>query len=507
MPWGQSSPSVYETGRLVTLAPWLTGHVRRLEFILAMQRPDGGWGAPGGHGLVPTLSATDAVLAVLTSPDGDSAVRAAADRALRMLFDWLPRLAPAAVPDMPGIDLITTSLILSINRRLADSADRVPGWINGGRLRPPSGSNGERLALAQAALEAGRVLPQKLLHALEVFGEPARGAATVRPGPTGVIGASPAATARWLDDAGRLDPAHPARRFLEAAVRQHHGPVPCGLPITVFERAWVLAGLARAGIDATVPPDLLDSLRPALEPGGTAAGDGLPPDADTTAGAVYALGLQGAPFHPDALWPFELDTHFCTWQGEDGFSVTTNAHVLEAFGLYVVRSPEATVRHAAVTAKLSRLLRDRQLDDGGWDDRWHASPYYATMCCALALDRFGGPDAASAVRAAVRWVVGTQRADGSWGRWGGTAEETAYALQILLLTRPAGDEHAVEAAVRGHAYLGCAADEPDGACLWHDKDLYRPTAIVDAAVLAALHLARANPAIASRLPAVNELEG
>ena len=34
---------------------------------------------------------------------------------------------------------------------------------------------------------------------------------------------------------------------------------------------------------------------------------------------------------------------------------------------------------------------------------------------------------------------------------------------------------------------GGGADEP---ALWHDKDLYRPAAIVRAGVLAALHLAR-----------------
>lgn len=65
-PWGSSSPSVYETGRLVSLAPWLTGHGERLRFLLAEQRPDGGWGLPDdGYALVPTLSATEALLSAL----------------------------------------------------------------------------------------------------------------------------------------------------------------------------------------------------------------------------------------------------------------------------------------------------------------------------------------------------------------------------------------------------------------------------------------------------------
>ncbi len=59
-PWGQVSPSVYETGRLVTLAPWLVGHRDRVAYLIGTQRPDGAWGALDGYALVPTLSATEA---------------------------------------------------------------------------------------------------------------------------------------------------------------------------------------------------------------------------------------------------------------------------------------------------------------------------------------------------------------------------------------------------------------------------------------------------------------
>lgn len=611
-PWGQVSASVYETGRLVTLAPWLTGHEQRLAYLVATQRPDGGWGAPDAYALVPTLSATEALLTATT--DGRPALAAAANgaelaaaatRGLRMLLHLLPRLDATSVPDTPAADLIVTALIESINTHLdrltahnhprqaagengggptvpaselADDAVRrgplagpddgrprapegladgqlgasgaldgarlrPPGGTDGTRLRPPAGRDGEpsdapgalesaerrlpatldggqsgaaagpddgrlgalagldgvrlrvpagldggRRAKIQVALGAGVRPPEKLLHALEVVGDVARGVRTVRPAPLGTVGASPAATAAWLDGQG----AHgPARRFLEIAVTQHGGPVPCGLPITVFERAWVVTTLARAGLASDVPAELVDSLRPALAPGGTPAGDGLPADADTTSVALYALGLLGVPYRPDGLWTYRTDTHFCTWPGEDGFSVTTNAHVLEAIGY------AAAPQHAETVRELAALLRDHQRDDGSWYDRWHASPYYATACCALALDRFGGAASRRAVSAAVRLLLATQRPDGSWGHWTGTAEETAYAMQVLLLTRPDQAGSRAEAIAHGYPYLLRAAEtaaEQDAPPLWHDKDLYRPTAIVRAAVLAALHLARSGGA-------------
>jgi hypothetical protein len=487
-PWGQVSPSIYETGRLVALAPWLTGHERRVEYLLEAQRTDGGWGAAGGYALVPTLSAVEALLTTRwIAPSGASPKPLeAAHRGLRVLFRAMPDLGVNDLPDMPAIDLIAASLIEAVNLQLDD----LPGW-SGRRLPLPPGVTGDRLIKIKAGLEADVSLPDKLLHALEVAGAAARGAKKVRPGTTGAVGASPAATAAWLDEQGVRDPGNPARSFLATVAEQNGGPVPCGIPITVFERAWVLAALARVGIIMSAPPDLLRSLEAARRPGGTPAGDGLPADADTTSVALYALGLLGHAHPPDSLWAYDLGTHFCTWHGEDGFSVSVNAHVLEAFGQYLTMSVQPARRYAEVVAKLSALLCDRQRADGSWLDRWHASPYYATGCCALALARFGGASSADAVHKALRWILATQRPDGSWGHWDGTAEETAYSIQTLMLTSSEKDGGARrEAAERGYTYLLRSGDWPGGPSLWHDKDLYRPTAIVNAAVLAAVHLMR-----------------
>ncbi|GIH29325.1 hypothetical protein Aph01nite_76350 [Acrocarpospora phusangensis] len=481
-PGGQVSPSVYETGRLVALAPWLTGHDRRIGFLAESQRGDGGWGGPEGYALVPTLSAVEALLAVITRGDRTAdlpTVVRTARRGLEFLTGWLGGAKNTSLPDTPANELIIPFLIEQINLY---AHALVEYELPTKPLYFPSGMDGALLDVIRARLASGADVPAKLHHTLEVMGA----AAAVTPAAGGVVGASPAAAAAWLGDRGLLDPADPVRQQLEAVVDLHGGPVPVGFPITVFERGWVLAWLLRAGLAPDVPEGLIADLNAAIGPAGTPAGPGLPADADTTSVALYALALLGHSREPDSLWLFASGDHFCTWPGEQGASATVNAHVIDAFGHYATTHPTASPRYAAAIGHLTAWLCERQRVDGSWEDRWHASPYYATVSCVLALADFGGAAGREPVERAVRWTRQTQRVDGSWGHWRGTPEETAYAIQILL----AGPDPRKDAArlARGVDYLRRAPREANQP-LWHDKDLYLPYAIVDSVVLAARHRA------------------
>src|SRR5437763_206702 len=208
-PWGQMSPSVYETGRLIALAPWLRGHANRLAFLMATQRPDGGWGGPDGYLLVPSLSAVDgllhalrrtsdpaAVAAVSAQPSGTelAAVHhiggyprlvAAVDRGLRVLFDLLRSGRRVQLPDTPGIEIIVPALVESVNGQLDQlAAHPLPGldaWSGSARLGLPQDVCTATLAAIRAALRTGARLPDKLLHALEIAGDAARRAPGLPP--------------------------------------------------------------------------------------------------------------------------------------------------------------------------------------------------------------------------------------------------------------------------------------------------------------------------------------
>lgn len=500
-PAGHASPSVYETGRLVSLAPWLVHHVQRVEHLLATQRPDGTWGGPQGYALAPTLSATEALLTALRRGDaarlpgtgGTGRLARAADAGLRALYGRLPRRDP--LPDLPATDLTVPALVEAVNDHVAGLRAAplagLAGWRDARPLPLPVGLDRTRLDRVRALIAAGRPLPEKLLHALEVGGAAAHRAAEVAPVGPGTVGASPAATAAWLGapEPGAGSAVAAAVSYLEAAARRQGGPVPCATPIAVFERAWTLSILSRAGLAPTPPSPLLAGLAAAVGPTGAATAPGLPADADTTSVTLYALARLGHPVDPSSLWRYDTGEHFCTWQGEDGESVTTNAHVLDAFGWHLAHGGSGDPRLEPVVRRLTRWLAERQSPDGAWSDRWHASPYYATGCAVLALAEYGrGQQVAGAVTRAAGWVLAGQHADGSWGRWEGTVEETAYAVQVLLAAGPAAPPGTASALARAGRYLSTMEGSDGEPALWHDKDLYRPTLIVRAAVTAARHL-------------------
>ncbi|MEU2365352.1 prenyltransferase/squalene oxidase repeat-containing protein [Streptomyces noursei] len=479
-PWGSLSPSVYETARLVSLAPWLEGHRHRIEFLLGRQDASGRWGPLGGFGLVPTLSAVEALLVVLRRGDQEAAdlrehVDAAAEAGLCSLAC---SGMDGPLPDTAAHELIVPGLVERINR-LAGPAHNL---LLPTELRPDL-----REHLRHRVGAAGAV-PGKLQHSLEAFGD--ERTALLVPDASGLVGSSPAATAAWVHLRGGPTRCPGRSRALAAVVRHHHALVPSVTPTAPFERLWVLTMLLTTGCAVGDFTGLREQVRRLLGPEGAHGVHGLPPDADDTSTALHLLGLMGEVQEPAVLHRFEAPTHFACYIGEDTASPTANAHVLEALGLYQQHTgaglhPWTDEAMAKVATWLCRV----QAEDGTWSDKWHSSPFYALYCCAPALHTYGGPVARAAVERALQWLRSHQHADGSFGIDAGSREETSYAVLALarcIETADGPGEADQELLGLARAFL-LGTMRPDPA-LWQDKDLYTPRAVVQAAVTAALEV-------------------
>jgi halimadienyl-diphosphate synthase len=100
------------------------------------------------------------------------------------------------------------------------------------------------------------------------------------------------------------------------------------------------------------------------------------------------------------------------------------------------------------------------------------------------------PHAPDRMDDSLNWLLSTQRADGSWGQYAPTVEETALALLPLLLYRRAGwplPEQPLRLAGR---YLMSQEESPEAECveLWTAKVLFAPSSIGRSITLAALGL-------------------
>ncbi|MGV9314562.1 labda-7,13-dienyl diphosphate synthase [Streptomyces sp. NPDC003691] len=488
--WGDFSPSVYETARVHAWAPDLPGHRTRTEWLLAQQSADGLWGeGPTPYRLLPTLSAVDAFLRALTrdapSLTDDDTIRLtrATDAALTALAE-LP--AHGTLPDTAAVELLVPLLLADINKTLGHIEDRPATTVRlaaGHRRFGIIHSLGPTDGTLLRKLTAIPTLPVKLHHCFEAFAPycppppPPRAADD-----HALIGASPAATAAWLT----VSP-HPggARAALTAAGERYGHLFPEAAPLATFERLWVLAALLRTGLISSRDPAARRLVAPLLGRDGIPGAPGLAPDADDTALLIHVATGLGLDTDPGALTRFASGDHFACYVGEDTGSVSANAHVLTAL-MDTVPDP----RSSPAARTTANWLAQQQLPEGHWTDKWHASPLYATSRVCRALARSPHPAHHTALRRAGRWALDRQHADGSWGVWQSTLEETAYGIQILRTTSPHDAAPAIARAVRWITESG--PDQRPHPPRWHDKTLYTPTTIIDAETAATMAAAQAD---------------
>jgi halimadienyl-diphosphate synthase len=296
----------------------------------------------------------------------------------------------------------------------------------------------------------------------------------------GSVGNSPSATAYFIMNL-RSDN-EKAFSYLRNTITLDGG-VPNVAPFDTFERAWVLWNLS---LTKVVDDEILrlsqphlDFLQNAWEPGkgiGPAA-NYTPKDSDDSSIAFEVLSRFNRPCDLEAILHYEQKNHFRCFQLEANPSISANIHVLGA-----LRQAGLEANHPSVQ-KIARFLALSKMDATFWFDKWHISPYYssahAIITCAGYMDDL--------VESTIAWISQTQNADGSWGYYSSTAEETAYCIQALLIWKRHDGKVDDEVIAKGAHWLK-AHTEPPYPPLWIGKCLYSPEFVVRSSILSALLL-------------------
>jgi hypothetical protein len=471
---GLTSPSIYDTAQVLRLAPASESAYATLDWLLAQQKADGGWGNPA----IPLTRDVPTLATVLAlSRYGNRAGHS--DSALQAGLAFLARQAPQW--RAPFSDDIPSAVELLLPRLLEEAAaagldlDQEPysDLITLGHRR--------RQMIARLRPLAGTAA----VHSWEAWGscpDPA-----VIDG-SGGVGHSPAATAAWLHAAGdRPDLADmrvAAERYLAGAANSTGMNVPNVMPnawpIARTEQATALYGILLAGL--IDHPTLNDSVQPiltdlakALTPIGLGTSDYFVTDGDDTAMALACLaGRRKVSIEP--MLHFAIDSHFSTYVGELQPSLSVTAHAIHALALL-----------GKPATKASSYLRERQHADGSWSgDKWNGSWLYTTCHTLAALLSTNDCD----LKTVLTSIRADQRADGGWGLIASSSEETAYAVMALLLLARAGDLPA-----EGRVALKRAATfleqryrpfKEETTAVWLAKEPYRPRRVSRAFEISAL---------------------
>jgi len=459
---GLTSPSIYDTAQVLRLAPASESARATLDWLLAQQQADGGWGNPAIPLTrdVPTLAT---VLALNIHGNHANVY----DSALQAGLAFLERQAPQW--RAPLSDDIPSAVELLLPRLLEDAAaaglvldqESYSELVTLGRRR--------RQMIARLRPLAGTAA----VHSWEAWGS--------APDPavidgSGGVGHSPAATAAWLhvaEDRPELaDMRMAAERYLAGAAASTGtsvpGVMPNAWPIARTEQATALYGILLAGL--LDHPKLNDSIQPiltdlarALTPIGLGTSDYFVSDGDDTAMALACLaGRRKVSIEP--MLHFAIDSHFYTYVGELQPSLSVTAHALHALALL-----------GKPAANASTYLRERQHTDGSWSgDKWNGSWLYTTCHTLAALLSTEHCDLSTVLTS----ICAHQRADGGWGLLSSNSEETAYAVMALLLLARVG-----KLPTEGRAALKRAATfleqryrpfKEETTAVWLAKEPYRP---------------------------------
>ncbi len=303
--------------------------------------------------------------------------------------------------------------------------------------------------------------------------------------PNGSVGYSPSATAYFALYGLRGDLA--ALNYLREVAERNRvyygGGMPDVAPFDTFERTWSLWNLA---LTSQLDDELLSLCEPHLDFLAQAwmpnLGIGFtsiykPTDSDVTSLTYETFHRYGRTLELDAVLCYEEDDYFRCYELEANPSVSANIHVLGSLSEIGFDTKHPSIQ------KIVNFLTQQKYLGMFWFDKWHVSPYYATSHAIISSAGYLN----DLVSDGVDWISKTQNANGSWGYYIPTAEETAYCLQALLIWRREGGKISRDIIMRGLAWLS-EHMEPPYQPLWIGKCLYAPEIVIRSAILSAMAL-------------------
>ena len=468
---GLLSPSEYDTAWLLRLRdkndPQQLRYPQALEWLLNNQHVDGSWSQPYPHNIIPTLSV---VCAFLSLPDKQKRqVSCALGQGLDFLSETLSTWR-AANHESAGLELLLPGYLAELAKH---------GFFYEAQDQSVIVAQ-KRQKLMRSARPEYLLRGMPLVHSIEALtGVVDHDLLKSLRRPEGNVGNSVSATVSWILATGEDERAN---AWLNHVTSQFGGLAPVAYPIDILELAWVLLMLhpISSQIDRALLEPLLPRLEHALAPEGAAwcLNSAIAPDGDDTSAALTVLGLYDHPREPKQLLKFENEEAMTSWIDERTSSVSTNAHAMEA-----ALMNSGYEYSARIVDKTSRYLLKHRADDGGYYDKWHLSRIYPAHCAIMAFSRHSD----CAIRAeqvpAAQWLMNKQHADGSWGDWIPSAEETALAVLALCHAREFLD--VIEPIQRGKRWLDEHYSDPRPQQNI-GKQLFLPHRIVEAEVLSAL---------------------
>lgn len=450
---------------------------KALYWLAENQLPDGSWGAPAPMYYHDRVLCTLAAMIALTYRGRRGHDKVQIEKG-KLALERIVESATLGLQSDPngatvGFEMIAPMLAAEAERLgiIKNQRERILGRLSMQRAQKLSYLEGRMISRRVTMAFSAEMAGADGQHMLDVPNlQEANGS----------VGLSPSASAYFAIYVKEGD--EPSLNYLRQTAKPDGGQ-PNVFPFDIFEVAWSLWNLSFIpGITTNAKLKRhLEFLSNAWEPKrGVAFSTAYSvKDSDDTVITYNALLRYGIEKDLASILAYEEKDHFRCFDLEINPSISANIHILDA-----LLHAGLSVRNSSVK-KILAFLRSARGEDPFWVDKWHISAYYPTAHAVIAC----AGKANDFVEDAVQWILRSQNANGSWGSYIPTVEETAYALQALSVWNEKVARVPKAAFKNGARWLKENLDEPYPP-LWIGKCLYTPQLVVRSAALSALALAQ-----------------